>query len=220
MAGMSEPTEPDSQPETEPVVELDAAPETEAESAHETTTQPGAAPDVAPEADLDVAMTPEASPAFSTRQAIVISAALVVALALSIGLILILRSDDKAKPVSAEDQAKTAAVAMFHGIYKVARGDTAGCQDLVDNLALTPEQGNFFNDCVAKIPTEPPTAATVVLDSVNPTQVTLDEAAGTGTVLLDVSTTENGKSETQPASVPVIKVDGRWKVSLNANPTP
>lgn len=207
MTGMSEPTAPDSQPENAP----ETAPEAELETDLDTATP-----------ELDQTGTGSPSDAGSkSNQIVAIAAALVLVLVIGVvAAFALLGDDDKAKPVSSEDQAKAAAVAMFQGIYKVARGDTAGCQDLVDNLALTPEQSNFFNDCVAKIPTEAAAAAAVVLDSVNPTQVTLDEAAGTGTVVLDVATTENGKSETQPASVPVVKVDGHWKVDLNAKPTP
>lgn len=219
MTDMSEPTAPDSQPEIEPDTEPDAAPEIEPDAAPD-----AAADDLTGSADPDPepAVDPVAAEATSkSNQVIAIVAAVVIVVIVGVvAAFSFLGGDDKAKTLSPEDQAKAAAVAMFEGIYKVARGDVAGCQELVDNLALTPEQGNFFNDCVAKIPTETAAASAVVLDSVKPTQVTLDEAAGKGTVLVDVSTTENGKSETQPASVPVLKVDGHWKVDLNSNPAP
>ncbi|MCX6397607.1 MAG: hypothetical protein NTV23_14060 [Propionibacteriales bacterium] len=207
---MSEPTAPDSEHEDQP----DAVSLTKdsVQDGAEAEVEPEIAdPDAAEPVDVDPAPVVEpAAPAGRNRQLLFIAAALVVALALGGGLFFIFRGGDDAKPASAEDQAKAAVIALLEGTYKVASGDKAGCQQLVDNLVLTPEQSDFYQRCVDE--TAKATPAPLTIDSIKATKVTLNDAAGTGTVDVDVAATVDGKSETKSASVPVKKVDGRWKV--------
>lgn len=220
---MSEPTAPDSEPAAEPDVEPAAEPdaETPAEPDAETPAEPAAEPDVEIDPDTDVYAEPDADPVAPTggepparsRQLIYIAAALVVALALGGGLFLAFRGgDDGPTKVSAQDQASAAAVALLDGTYKSAQGDSSGCRTMTDNLALTPEQSDFFDRCVTQTNAAEKPTTVLVVDSIKATKVTLDETAGTGKVTVDVTATVDGASKTQTADVPVKKVDGVWKV--------
>lgn len=184
MARMSEPTTPDSAPENEPDLGLDPAP-----------------------AEVSDPPAPTRG-----RQLIFIAAALVVALGLGGALFLIFRGDDATKPLSDEDQAKAAAVALLEGTYKSARGDASGCRQMTDNLILDSGQTDFFDRCVEQTESLGEENQSLVVDSVEATEVTLNDDGETGTVKVDVTATVDGTTETKNAPVPVRKVEGRWKV--------
>jgi len=211
---MSEPTAPDSEPAAEPDVEPAA------ETPAETPAEPEADVEGDIDPDTDVYAEPDADPVAPTgsepparsRQLVYIAAALVVALALGGGLFFIFRGDDEPKKLSSEDQASAAAVALLDGTYKSAQGDDSGCRKMTDNLALTPEQSDFFDRCVTQTKAAEKPTTVLVVDSIKATKVVIDEAAGTGEVTVDVTATVDGETKTQTADVPVKKVNGAWKV--------
>lgn len=215
---MSEPTAPDSELDSQPDPELAVEPDVASDVAVEPAVEPSVEAET-PEDTEGAGLGPDsevATPApAKNRQPLYIGIALFATLVITGVFVLLglLLGDDKPDPVSSEDQAKAVAVALVEGTYKSALGDETGCRQMTDSLILTAEQGDFYDRCVEQTKLVDQTTMSLTIESVVATEVTLDEAAGTGTVNVDVTANNAGETETKNAPVPVKKVDGVWKVN-------